>query len=180
MADEKAAQCYSLAKHVEQIDCALHDLKTTVLPKKEMRHFNGVGMSLYSLQGSAKSIGSALPEVKAVAGKLARRARDLGEIVKQISTEPVPPVIAEFIRDDLGALWDHQRILLHASEKACLRPGAPEPEKITESFRPIPPDVKKAAAKIRKEIDRKIAKRNREYQREINRAMRKSRKKRGK
>lgn len=169
MADEKIAQCYNLAKAVERIDCGLQDLKTTVNPQKEMRQFNGAGMVLYSIQGEAKSIGKVIPAVKQVANKLAHRAKELHGIVDAISTQPVPKIVAEFIHEDLNALWEHQRVLRTSTERACVWTGLAEPEAPKEKFRPIPDEVKAAVAKAKKKHDAIIAKR----QKRIDQSMKK-------
>jgi hypothetical protein len=167
MADEKIVQCYNLAKAVERIDCGLQDIKTTVIPKKEMRSFNGVGMVLYSIQGEAKTIGKMIPEVKEVANKLSHRAKELYGIVQAISTQPVPKIVAEFIRDDLRALWEHQRVLATSADRSCAHEGLAKPEAPKEKFRPIPAEVKQAVAKVKKKHDAVIAK----SQKEIKRSM---------
>lgn len=169
MADEKIAQCYNLAKAVERIDCGLQDIKTTVNPRKEMRAFNGVGMVLYSIQGEAKFIGKMMPDVKQVANKLSHRAKELYGIVQAISVQPVPKVVAEFIHEDLQALWGHQRVLQTSAERSCVYTGLAKPEAPKSKFRPIPVEVKKAVAQAKKKTDAEIAKR----QKRIDRSMKK-------
>lgn len=169
MVDEKIAQCYNLAKAVERIDCGLQDIKTTVVPQKEMRTFNGVGMVLYSIQGEAKMIGKMIPEVKQVANKLAHRAKELHGIVDAISTQPVPKVVAEFIREDLRALWDHQRVLSTSADRSCVYTGLAEPAAPKEKFRPIPAEVKAAVAKAKKKTDTEVAKRQKGIDRSMKR-----------
>ncbi len=176
MADEKAVKCYSLAKAVERIDCALQDLKVSVVPQKETRAFNGVGMALYSIQGDAKTIGNAIPEVKSATNKFVHRIKEIRDIVTTISVKPIPPVVAEFIRDDLSTLWDYQRTFLLSAEKACLRPTAEAPGLPKEKFRPIPAEVRKAVAKTRKELDQEIAKRDRKWTRTMKRIARRGKK----
>lgn len=166
MANEKVVQCYSLAKSIEKIDCALQDLKTTIRPH-EMRSFNGAGMVLYSLQLEAKKIGNALPDMKPAANKIASRAKQLHDIVTAISVKPVPKVVSEFIQEDLGMFWEYQRALMLSAEKACLRPEAEAIELPKEKFRPIPADVKKAVAKVRKDFDREIAQRDRKWAKKL-------------
>lgn len=181
MVDEKkpnkAVQCYSLAKNIERIDCALQDLKLSVMPGKEMRPVNGVGMSLYSLQNEARAIGNAMPEMKDIANRLSRRAKEFHDIATDLSSRPIPKEVAEFMREDLGLLWDHQRALLYASEKKCLSRSYAAPEPPKEKFRPIPADVRKAVAKVKKEKEAAIAKRNKEYQQSIYRKIKRARKK---
>lgn len=167
MPDEKIAQCYNLAKAVERIDCGLQDIKTTVMPHKEIRSFNGVGMVLYSIQGEAKTIGKMIPEVKQVANKLAHRAKELYGLVQAISTQPVPKVVAEFIHDDLNALWDHQRALSASADRSCVYTGLAKPEAPKKKFRPIPTEVKTAVAKAKKKADAKAA----QLQKGIDRSM---------
>ena len=176
MADEKAVQCYSLAKNIERIDCALHDLKLSVMPGKEMRSVNGVGMSLYSLQLEAKSIANAMPEMKDVANRLSRRAKEFHAITTDLSSRPIPKKVAEFMREDLSLLWDHQRALLHASEKKCLGREYAVPEPPKEKFRPIPTEVRKAVADVKKQKEAAIAKRNKQYEREMSKLRRKRKK----